>query len=341
MCSKNLDFWEQAAFNQLVRSVGARSKSDSDKPQLTGQYADRLQWMYKGASIPTGVLPVSQFCSGHTAFVQNLPERLGKRPYALHATFQFAGTNGKRHRMREWQVWQDDPAYYNPPSGMLALGYTIPEALLRPGGKELMTVEQHFELVNWQLARIRTGLLLAELTGRVLIMPPLWCGMDRWWAPHTGRIPGSQMPLPIRNCPLDHVFNLEAGFKPERIREYSFLSNKLTPHSVKTSQLNISLPPPRGDGSVRAALQDPAAKHAKVLRIIDPSPAVFQLVLSDAERASFVKRAHNYLGIWCCIRPLERGKPGHIWYDLFWDVVPHKDRWGHEWQEAWIARPSK
>jgi len=88
-------------------------------------------------------------------------------------------------------------------------------------------------------------------------------------------------------------------------------------------------------------LQDPAAKHAKVLRIIDPSPAVFQLVLSDAERASFVKRAHNYLGIWCCIRPLERGKPGHIWYDLFWDVVPHKDRWGHEWQEAWIARPSK
>ena len=26
--------------------------------------------------------------------------------------------------------------------------------------------------------------------GRTLVMPKLWCGFDRWWAPHHGKIPG-------------------------------------------------------------------------------------------------------------------------------------------------------
>lgn len=37
--------------------------------------------------------------------------------------------------------------------------------------------------VHYQLARLRTALALATATGRVLVMPPIWCELDRYWAP--------------------------------------------------------------------------------------------------------------------------------------------------------------
>ena len=49
---------------------------------------------------------------------------------------------------------------------------------------------------------------LASALGRVLVIPQLWCGADRWWAPHAGIIPGSMLQLPFA-CPLDHVLDLE------------------------------------------------------------------------------------------------------------------------------------
>ena len=52
-----------------------------------------------------GILPVSTFCSGHTFFVQRMAEVMGLKPYVVHATFQFSGTPGKRHRMRESLLW--------------------------------------------------------------------------------------------------------------------------------------------------------------------------------------------------------------------------------------------
>lgn len=48
-----------------------------------------------------------------------------------------------------------------------------------------------------------------QITGRGLVLPRLWCGMDRWWAPHDGTIPGSSLDLPYL-CPADHVVDLEA-----------------------------------------------------------------------------------------------------------------------------------
>lgn len=52
-----------------------------------------------------GILPVATFCSGHTFFVQHMADVLGLEPYVVHATFQFSGTPGKRHRMREALLW--------------------------------------------------------------------------------------------------------------------------------------------------------------------------------------------------------------------------------------------
>lgn len=52
-----------------------------------------------------GILPVSTFCSGHTFFTQRMHEKLKLQPYVVHATFQYSGTPGKRHRMREFMLW--------------------------------------------------------------------------------------------------------------------------------------------------------------------------------------------------------------------------------------------
>lgn len=52
-----------------------------------------------------GILPISTFCSGHTFFIQRMAAALGLEPYVVHATFQFSGTPGKRHRFREALMW--------------------------------------------------------------------------------------------------------------------------------------------------------------------------------------------------------------------------------------------
>lgn len=41
------------------------------------------------------------------------------QPYALHATFQFAGTPGKKHRMREFMLFDDPPEYYDHSVGFI------------------------------------------------------------------------------------------------------------------------------------------------------------------------------------------------------------------------------
>ena len=63
------------------------------------------------------MLPVALFCSGHVYFTQRMSVTLGVQPYAVHATFQFSGTPGKRHRFREEGLWLEDSAYYTHPGG--------------------------------------------------------------------------------------------------------------------------------------------------------------------------------------------------------------------------------
>ena len=40
-------------------------------------------------------------------------EQLRLQPYAVHTTFQYVGTEGKRHRLREAIVFFDQPSYYD------------------------------------------------------------------------------------------------------------------------------------------------------------------------------------------------------------------------------------
>jgi hypothetical protein len=42
-------------------------------------------------------------------------KQLHLEPYAVHTTFQYAGTEGKRHRLREAMLFFDQPSYYDSP----------------------------------------------------------------------------------------------------------------------------------------------------------------------------------------------------------------------------------
>lgn len=125
-------------------------------------------------------------------------EKVKQQAYVVHATFQFSGTDGKRHRMREAMLWDvDPPEYYDPPGGFLAFDADVPQALLDSSNSK----EGHFTLVNHQIRQVRDALALAQALGRALVMPKVYCGWDRWWAPHSGRIPNSNLDLPYL-CPM-------------------------------------------------------------------------------------------------------------------------------------------
>ena len=51
---------------------------------------------------------------------------------------------------------------------------------------DLANVQGHFRLVNYQITQIRNALAISSVLGRAIIVPQLWCGQDRWWAPHAG-----------------------------------------------------------------------------------------------------------------------------------------------------------
>ncbi|XP_058191570.1 arabinosyltransferase XEG113 [Rhododendron vialii] len=324
--------WDQNGFNELVhRQLGPSVDDD------TG-----LVYAYDG-SLKLGLLPASLFCSGHTYFVQAMYQQLRLEPYAVHTTFQFAGTEGKRHRLREGMVFYDPPEYYDSPGGFLTFKPSIPKSLLLDGEHN---VASHFSLVNYQIKQIRTALAIASLLNRILVMPPLWCRLDRLWFGHPGVLAGSMTRQPFL-CPLDHVFEVNVMLKelPKgefgpgiNIREYSFLDNPAVPRQVKESWLDVQLcqagsqncqvsnstsrpgvlklPKLSNEETLKTAFS--SFKDVKVIQFSSMQDAF--LGFTDKKREEkFRNRMKRYVGIWCCV---ENHTPGHIYYDMYWDEKP-------------------
>ncbi|KAI3434501.1 hypothetical protein D9Q98_002576 [Chlorella vulgaris] len=344
------NLWDQQAFNDLYRR-GSKPLPDRD---------DRLFECYD-ATLKCGILPVSIFCSGHTGFTQRMPDQLGLLPYVVHATFQFSGTPGKRHRMRERLWWNDAADYFSSSNGFLTYDDTVPQALLQAVANvqrnfTLEATMPHFNLINYQLRQMRAAFRLAQLTGRAVILPRLVCGMDRWWAPHDGTIPGSALALPYL-CPADHVLDLEAmsavlaedDFGPNlQFREYSFLQNPLAT-VLNTSVSNVVVcqhghdaclaganntrrlvQPGLNDQQVKAILMQGELAKAKVLRVVGIE-WLFGAWADVASEERFKRRLDRYGSIWCCVD----AHPGHIWYDFFFDQAPHQDRHGRMFEKGW------
>ncbi|KAF5460233.1 hypothetical protein F2P56_020116 [Juglans regia] len=324
--------WDQNGFNDIVRrQLGPSVDEESG-----------LAYAFDG-NLKLGILPASIFCSGHTYFVQAMYQQLRLEPYAVHTTFQYAGTEGKRHRLREAMVFYDPPEYYNSPGGFLSFRPSIPKSLLLDGEHN---IESHFSLVNYQMKQIRTALAIASLLNRTLVMPPLWCRLDRLWFAHPGILQGSMTRQPFV-CPLDHVFEVNVMLKemPDEefgpgidIREYTFLDNPSMPKQVKESWLDVQLcqegtrdcrasndtsspgiirfPKHSNEETFKAIFS--SFKDVKVIQFSSMQDAF--LGFSDKTREQrFRNRVKRYVGIWCCV---DHHTPGHIYYDMYWDEKP-------------------
>ncbi|XP_013744670.2 arabinosyltransferase XEG113 isoform X2 [Brassica napus] len=320
--------WDQNGFNEIVRrQLGPSVDGDSG-----------LFYAYDG-NLKVGILPASIFCSGHTYFVQAMYQQLRLEPYALHTTFQYAGTEGKRHRLREGMVFFDPPEYYDAPGGFISFKPSIPKSMLLDGNH---TIESHFTLANHQMKQIRSALAIASLLNRTLVMPPIWCRLDRLWFGHPGTLEGSMTRQPFI-CPLDHVFEVNIMLKemPEEefgpgigIREYSFLDNPSLPKQVKESWLDVQLCQGCEASNITSssgALKFPKRSNEDTFKAIfstfnDVKVIKFSSVedaftgFSDKGREErFRRRVMRYVGIWCCE---ENKTPGHIYYDMYWDEKP-------------------
>ncbi|XP_048132086.1 arabinosyltransferase XEG113 isoform X3 [Rhodamnia argentea] len=286
--------WDQNGFNDIVRrQLG---------PSVDGD--DGLAYAFDG-SLKLGLLPASIFCSGHTYFVQAMYQQLRLEPYAVHTTFQYAGTEGKRHRLREGMVFYDPPEYYDAPGGFLSFKPSIPKSLLLDGDH---TIDTHFTLINYQIKQIRTALAISSVLNRTLVNVML-----------------KEMP--------------EDEFGPGiNIREYSLLDNPSMPKQVKESWLNVKLcqggtkdcQVTNSNGSPRV-IRLPKRSNEETLKAVFSSFKDIKVVqfssMQDAfegftdqkTKERFRNRVKRYVGIWCCTGD---HVPGHIYYDMYWDEKP-------------------
>jgi hypothetical protein len=249
-------------------------------------------------------------------------------------------------------IWEDEPGYYAEPD-FLSYDLDLPWELVYPNGGDVQadgtvafkyrtSVEQHFTLVHHQLVQLRNALAVAQKLGRILILPRLVCGLDRWWLPHSGIIPGSAARLPLLDCPLDHVIDVERMGKPDLVlREHSFLCNPRTPAAIRQSVERVDVAHVKaGDPEAAQAggklIKRLSGEQAKVLHL--SSLPDFRTVLSLSEAKTFMDRTKGWAGPWCCnSTPGGRGG-GRIWYDLFADVVPHIDVHKRHWEGPWYPK---
>ena len=87
---------------------------------------------------------------------------------SVHTTFQYSGAIGKTHRLREGMLWDDEPDYYTTKRGFLTYTPRIRRELIRPSG-----------VMDAQLRELRAAFLLAARLDRILVLPPIVCGLDR------------------------------------------------------------------------------------------------------------------------------------------------------------------
>lgn len=131
------------------------------------------------------------------------------------------------------------------------------------------------------------------------------------------------------------------GKVDEILREHSFLCNPRTSAELRSSIVRVE--------AIAATASDAAAVKALVTRLKSEHGATkvvhlsslpdFRATLAEpGEAKGFQSRLAAWSTLWCCNMPPGGKGPGHIWYDWFTDVIPHKDRFGRNWEGAWVPK---
>jgi len=200
---------------------------------------------------------------------------------------------------------------------------------------------------------IRSLIAIGIATKRAVVMPKIFCGLDRWWGAHDGIIPGAGGPQLPFICPLDHVMDLEYLDRPNIIewKESSFLDNPKA-ESIKSRVLSVITCNEHStqcdDGSKPATLIDSniiklRAKRtdAQLSQALEGISEEFDLIEFDnpsklwkafqdhGENDRFTRDYLMSTSMWCCVQPPEGMYVGHVWYDfLGGSKDAHTDRWG-------------
>jgi len=146
------NYWDQNAFNDLFRRA---PKEEGGRFGWRNHESNDGSFMAYGGHLRMGILPTSLFANGHTYYVQRMFEKHGVHPYVVHNTFQYSGTEGKRHRFREMLLWDDPPDYYESEAGFVFFHPDVPRQLLeasvppRPNGLTPEETVGHFNLVHY------------------------------------------------------------------------------------------------------------------------------------------------------------------------------------------------
>ncbi|KAL1495240.1 hypothetical protein AB1Y20_017103 [Prymnesium parvum] len=295
-------------------------------------------------------LPSRYFCSGHLFW-----EQQGAAPMAcssVHTTFVEGGNLGKIWRFREAALWLlDPPEYFNqgaarvrflsysPPIPSLPLppavnasaskrmtdkykaGWKVPDALnLSP------RIRAHLELLRRQILALRDALAVAYALNRTLILPRIPCLCDRSEAPtviHECIYEASELSLPF-DCPLTHIFDIFRfqWLRPDiDFREAGFLANPLTPRTLSTSSIDVSITDTESEASVlRTAGRRALARGSSDIQLqrvlgsgqlreaelihLESTEGIFGGWVRSRTRATFetIMRRSGVIGqaSWCC-----------------------------------------
>ena len=301
--------WFPAARDNIISGSALRGRyapdqlpTDSNElstptdPDLRALYLFKRRFGQTNSTVTIGTFPIAEISNGHTFFVQKLHSIVGVPPVCVHTTYQYGDATtyafGKRERLRDEHLWLLDEEHGRWNGRFLRLT-SAPARLLAPMHSELVQpeaidpkhcVRSHLKLMMLQRQWLMDGFLLAKALDRILVLPPLWCMLDRFWTILNRCLIGSQveMPQPFV-CPLDHSFELPLMMGEVEWREHSFFSNPLAPAGMLDSAIALSvgatreanatssqLHVPEGStfaeavGAIRA---DEAARAAKVVSI--------------------------------------------------------------------------
>jgi arabinosyltransferase len=145
------------------------AKRGMQHPAADTPLGKKRLFLGNNGNLVVGILPTSIFASGHTFFVSRTFEQLDLQPYVVHATFQFSGTPGKRNRMREFMLWNDEPEYYQPGHGFVTWVMDTPEEMVQAAVPNLPSLQccdaqkGHFDLMNHQLLQTRNAFAAASV----------------------------------------------------------------------------------------------------------------------------------------------------------------------------------
>ena len=320
--------WDQSHFNEQIKR-GAKAADDGSDTMLAWNGRIRVK-----------ILPPELYCPGQPLYSQNLPQRLQKPFVLVHQIFQFGGSAGKRHRLREFLLWRSDTETYYARK-VLNYIYVPAKSLVDEGPK---SVKAHFSLVNDQIIALRNAWGIARSLGRALVLPQLIAGIDRAWFSWyvdggPNMFPGSD-PISVGGsfiAPADHILDLEQIEKRnllDEIREYSFLSNPRLPKSALVSHAHVSFDTAAthtahvvkhgaNDVELRDALRD--LNDTAIITMTSMTPGSFGGFVDAKQQEEFTELMRTLGGIWCCPQGAS-----HMWYDYLIGTGDHTDRQGRQ-----------